>query len=121
MKDTYKNHKRIIKEIKNGTYPEQVECEKCEDSETLNYLIDNGYLKGIRDKWGLIIDDISTTELTNLYLEEISRELSIRNPFKKFINLVASSIKNLCIFIAGLLGTIWVTIQIIDWFIKNNK
>lgn len=119
MKDTYKNHKRIIKEIKSGIYPEQIECEKHKDSKALNYLVDNSYLNGIRDKWGLIIADISTTELTNLYLEKIDSELSVRNPFKKFIKIITSSIKNFCIFIAGLLGTIWVIIQIIDWYIEN--
>lgn len=120
MKDTYKNHKRIINEIKSGAYPEQVECEKCEDSKTLSYLVDKGYLNGIRDEWGLVIADISTTELTNLYLEEIDRELSSRNPFRKYIKLTTYSIKNLFIFIAGLLGFILTVIEIYDWLKIHN-
>ena len=119
MQDTYKRHKRIINEVKMGQFPESITCEEHKESELINYLINEGYLKGIRDQWGLVIANISTTETTDLYLEKIKKELKERSWLWK-TRTIPNSILLLCSLLVGIPASIWGWIQIFEWLSKNN-
>jgi len=118
MKDTYKRHKRIINEVKTGQIPESITCEEYEDSDSIKYLIDNDYLNGIRDQWGLVIANISTTDTTDLYLEKIKKELKERSWLWK-TRTIPNSILFLCSLLVGIPASIWGWIKIYEWYLKQ--
>lgn len=88
MKNTYLLHKRIIEDVKQNKYPWQIIGEKCEEFKSINHLIDNGWLSGVQDKYGLAVTNLSTNDNTEKYIEIINIELINRNPIIKLINKI---------------------------------